>query len=89
MQNDQNEFSELELFEKRVRSVSEKGTLLPYSIASYISGLSDTRLRALVAAGKLETENIDGRIFIVLSSLINHRRRSLNRGVKIPNCETV
>ena len=73
----------LNLFEERVRLVSAKGPLLSYSFAVYVSGLSRTRLRQLVADGKLGTEKVNGQCLIVLQDLVGYRRQSLKcRGRK-------
>ena len=69
----------LALFEERVRLLSEKGPLLTYSFAGYVSGLSRARLRQLVANGTVETEKVNGQLMIVLRSLVQYRRRILKR----------
>jgi len=71
--------SSLEVFEERVRLVSEKGPLLSYSFAGFVSGYSRARLRQLVSEGKLETEKVNGQLLIVLRSLVEYRRRILKR----------
>lgn len=69
----------LAAFEERVRLLSEKGPLLTYSFAGYVSGLSRARLRQLVSAGTVETERVNGQLMIVLRSLVEYRRRILKR----------
>src|SRR5579872_5314032 len=70
---------ELAAFEERVRLMTQKGMLLPFPVALYVAGISDTRLRQLVASGRLETTIIDQRPYIVLRSLIAYRRQALRR----------
>ncbi len=76
---EQPEKTELEAFEERVRLMNEKGTLLPFPVALFVAGISDTRLRQLVASGRLETAIIDQRPYVLLRSLVAYRRRALRR----------
>ncbi len=69
----------LEAFDQRVHLVSDKGPLLPCSLAVYVSGLSRARLRQLMACGKVETEKVNGQSMIVLRSLVHYRRPILRR----------
>lgn len=71
--------TELHAFEERVRLITEKGMLLPYPVALFVAGISDTRLRQLVASGRLETAIVDQRPYILLRSLVAYRRRALKR----------
>ncbi len=71
--------TELQAFEERVRLMTDKGTLLPYPVALFLAGISDTRLRQLVATGRLETAIIDQRPYILLRSLVAYRRQALRR----------
>ena len=79
MQNGEVKVNSLETFEERVRHVSDKGPLLVYSLAAYVSGLSRARLRQLVSTGVVETEKVNGQLMIVLRSLVEYRRRTLKR----------
>jgi len=80
---------ELAAFEERVRLMTEKGMLLPFPVALFVAGISDTRLRQLVASGRLETAVIDQRPYIVLRSLVAYRRRVLKHlGSRKPEAPT-
>jgi hypothetical protein len=79
MENSELKIGILEAFEKRVRLMSDRGPLLAYSMAGYVSGLSRARLRQLVGCGKVETECVNGQRMIVLRSLVRYRRRVLKR----------
>ena len=74
--------NDLEKFEERLRFLRNQGALVPFPVACWLAGVSDTRLRFLASSGRLGVRTLSGVQFVRLRSLVKYRREALRAALR-------